>query len=110
MFMYCPNSQQGQSDALSRHLYLVPTERDTTYNQQHFVLLKLERLLLKTLHTTTLVDPTFLKDICISLFLDPLALKFKKSYADFRPQKDQIKVPNSQTPNLEILDSDSLDI
>jgi hypothetical protein len=55
------------------------------------------------------MDTTFLKDTRISLFSDLLALKFKKLCADFMPQNGQIEVPNSQTPNLEILDPESLD-
>jgi hypothetical protein len=50
------------------------------------------------------VDPTFLKDIYVSLFSDPSALKFKQSCADSRLQNGQIEVPNSQIPNSEILD------
>jgi hypothetical protein len=34
---------------------------------------------------TTFVDPTWLKDICISLLSNPLALKFKQSCIDFGP-------------------------
>jgi alpha-acetolactate decarboxylase len=71
--------------------------------------LKFERLLLKTLHTTTVGDSTFLKNIHVSLLLDPLALKFKQSFADFRPQNGQIEISNSQTLDLEILDPESLD-
>jgi hypothetical protein len=55
------------------------------------------------------VDPTFLKDICINLLLDPLALKFKQSCVDSRPQDGQIKVPDSQTLDSEILDPESPD-
>jgi hypothetical protein len=55
------------------------------------------------------VDPTFLKDICISLLSDPLALKFKQSCADSRPQNSQIEVPDFQTPDSEILDPESPD-
>ena len=51
----------------------------------------------------------FLKDICISLILDPLALKFKQSCIDFRPQYGQIKVFDSQTPDSKILNPESLD-
>jgi hypothetical protein len=90
------NHQQGQSDVLSRRSYLESKKGDTTYDQQHFVLLKSEQLLLKTLHITISVDPIFLKDIRISLLLDPLALKFKQSCVDFRPQNGQIKVLDSQ--------------
>ena len=109
MITYRPHSQQGQSNALSRHSYLVPKEEDATYNQQHSVLLKPERLPLKTVKTTTSIDPVFLKDIHISLLSDLLALKFKQLCADFRPQNGQIKVLDSQTPDLEILDPESLD-
>jgi hypothetical protein len=56
------------------------------------VLLKPERLLLRTLHTTTAGDLAFLKDIHISLLSDPLALKFKKSCADFKLQNGQIEI------------------
>jgi hypothetical protein len=73
------------------------------------VLLKPKQLLLRTLHTTTSVDLTFLKDIRISLFSDPLALKFKQSCIDFRSQNNQIEVQDFQTPNSEILDSESPD-
>jgi hypothetical protein len=55
------------------------------------------------------MDPTFLKDICISILSDPLVLKFKQSCINFKPQNGQIKVPNSQTPDLEILDPESSD-
>jgi hypothetical protein len=55
------------------------------------------------------MDPIFLKDIRISLLLDPLALKFKQSCVDFRPQDGQIKVPDSQTPDVGILDLESSD-
>jgi hypothetical protein len=41
-----PGSQQGQSDALSRRLYLAPKERDVAYDQQHSMLLKPEQLFL----------------------------------------------------------------
>jgi hypothetical protein len=64
------------------------------------MLSKPERLFLRTLHTMTSVDPTFLKDIRVSLLSDPLALKFKQSCADFKPQNGQIKILDSQ-----ILDS-----
>jgi hypothetical protein len=89
---------------LSRHSYLVPKERDATYDQQYLVLLKPERLLLRTLQTTTSMDPIFFKDIRLSMLSDLLALKFKQSCVDFRPQNGQIEVPNSQIPYLEILD------
>jgi hypothetical protein len=55
------------------------------------------------------VDPTFLKNICIRLFSDPLALKFKQSCTDSRPQNGQIEVQDSQTPDSEILDPESPD-
>jgi hypothetical protein len=55
------------------------------------------------------VDPTFLKDILISLLSDLLALKFKQSCADSRPQNGQIEVLDSQTPDSEILDLESPD-
>ena len=84
-------------------------EEDAAYNQQHSVFLKLEQLLLKILHTTTSGNPTFFKDIRISLLLDPLALKFKQSCVDIRPQNGQIEVPDSQTLDLEILDPKSQD-
>jgi hypothetical protein len=109
MITYRPGSQKGRSDALSRHSYLVSKEGDATYNQQHSVLLKPEQLLLKTLKTMILVDPTFLKDIRVSLLSNPLALKFKKSCTDFRPQNGQIEVLDFQIPNLEIINSESLD-
>jgi hypothetical protein len=109
MITYRPGSQQRQSNALSRHLYLTPKEGDTVYDQQHLVLLKPERLLLQTLQTTTSVDPTFLKDIRVSLLSDSLALKFKQSCADSRPQNGQIKVPNSQIPDSEIQNPESPD-
>jgi hypothetical protein len=54
-------------------VYLVPKEGDTTYDQQHSVLLKPERILLRTLHTTTLMDSTFR----VSLLSNALVLKFK---------------------------------
>jgi hypothetical protein len=73
---YCLGSQQGRSNALSRHSYLAFKEGDAAYDQQHFVLLKPKRLLLKSKHITTSVDSTFLKDIYISLLSDPLVLKF----------------------------------
>jgi hypothetical protein len=92
MIIYRPGSQQGRSDALSRHSYLAPKEGDAIYDQQHLVLLKPERLLLRTLHTTTAGDLAFLKDIHISLLSDPLALKFKKSCADFKLQNGQIEI------------------
>jgi hypothetical protein len=38
------------------------------------------------------MDPTFLKDSHVSLLSDLLALKFKQSCADFRPQNGQVKV------------------
>jgi hypothetical protein len=41
--------QQGRSNALSRSLYLAPKEEDAAYDQQHSMLLKPERLLLRTL-------------------------------------------------------------
>jgi hypothetical protein len=46
-------------------------------------------------------------DIFVSLLLDPLALKFKQSCADFRPQNGQIEVSDSQTPDSKILDLES---
>ena len=104
MIMYRPGSQQGQSDALLRRLYLALKEGNTAYDQQYYVFFKPKRLLLRTLQTTILVDRTFLKDICISLLSDPLALKFKQSCVDSKPQNSQIKVPDSQTPDLKILD------
>jgi hypothetical protein len=61
------------------------------------------------MHTTTSIDTTFLKDICISLFLDLLALKFKQSCVDFKPQNGQIRVLDSQTSDSEILDLESTD-
>jgi hypothetical protein len=57
----------------------------------------------------TSIDPILLKDIRVSLLSNSLALKFKQSCTDFRPQNDQIKVPNSQTPDSKILDLESLD-
>jgi hypothetical protein len=45
------------------------------------------------------MDPTFLKDVGISLLSDPLALKFKQLCTDFRLPNGQIKVPDSQTPD-----------
>ena len=66
--------------------------------------MKLEGLLLRTVRTTILVDSTFLKDVRVSLLSNPLALEFKQSYADFRLQNGQIKYPNSQTLDSEILD------
>jgi hypothetical protein len=83
MITYCPSSQQDHSDALLRRSYLAPKEGDTTYDQQHLVLLKPKQLLFKTLHTTTAGNPPFLKDIRINLLSDPLVLKFKQSCADF---------------------------
>jgi hypothetical protein len=68
------------------------------------MLLKPERLLLKTLQTRTSIDSTFLKDIRISLLSDPLALKFKQSCIDSRSQNGKIEVPDFQTPDSEILD------
>jgi hypothetical protein len=56
------------------------------------------------------VDPIFLKDIRVSLLSNPLALKFKQSCTISRPQNGQIEVPDSQTPNLEILDPEFLDL
>jgi hypothetical protein len=109
MITYRPGSQQGRSDALSRCSYLAPKEEDAAYDQQYLVFLKPERLLLRTLQTTTSLDPTFLKDIRISLLSDSLALKFKQSCTDSRPQNSQIKVPDSQTPDSEILDPESID-
>jgi hypothetical protein len=53
------------------------------------------------------MDPTFLKDISISVLSDPLALTFKESCADSRPQDGQIEVLDSQTPDSEILDPES---
>jgi hypothetical protein len=38
-----------------------------------------------------------------------MALRFKQSCADFRPQNGQIKVPDSQTPDSEILNLESPD-
>jgi hypothetical protein len=38
-----------------------------------------------------------------------MALNFKQSCANFRPQNGQTEVPNFQIPNLEILDSKSPD-
>ena len=61
------------------------------------------------MHSTTLVDSTYLKDICVSLFSYPLALKFKQSCAYFRLQNGQIKIPDSQTLDLAILDPEFLD-
>ena len=75
-------------DHVSRRSYLAPKEREVVYDQQYSVFLKPERLLLRTIHTTTLVDSTFLIDIKVSLLLDPLALKFKQSCAHFKPQND----------------------
>jgi hypothetical protein len=74
MITYSPGFQQDQSNALLRHSYLAPKKRNGTYDQQHSILLKPERLLLRTLHTTTSVDSTFSEKIHINLFLDPLAL------------------------------------
>jgi hypothetical protein len=109
MITYRPGSQQGRSDALSRCSYLAPKEEDAAYDQQYLVFLKPERLLLRTLQTTTSLDPTFLKDIRISLLSDSLALKFKQSCTDSKSQNSQIKVPDSQTPDSEILDPESID-
>ena len=61
------------------------------------------------MHSTTVGESTFLKDICVSLLSDHVALKFKQSCADFRPQNGKIEVPNFQTPNSKILDPESLD-
>ena len=71
--------------------------------------LKPERLLLRTMHTMTSVDLAFLKDICVNLLLDPLALKFKQSCTNSIPQNDQIKGPNSPILDSEILDPESQD-
>jgi hypothetical protein len=109
MITYRPGSQQGRSDALLRRSYLVSKEREAPYDQQYFDFLRPDRLLLRTLYSITLVDPTFLKDISIILLLDPLALEFKQLYADFRSQNGQIKVADFQTPDLEILDPESSD-
>jgi hypothetical protein len=46
---YCPSSQQGRSDALSRCSYLAPKKRDVAYDQQHSMFLKLEQLFLRIL-------------------------------------------------------------
>jgi hypothetical protein len=89
--------------------YLIPKEGNAAYDQQHSVLLKLDRLLLKILKTTISVDPALFKNICISLISDPLALKFKQSCADFRLQNGQIEVPDYPTPDSEILDPESPD-
>jgi hypothetical protein len=99
----------GSIQCLSRHSYLASKEGDAAYDQQHSVLLKPEQLLLRTLQTTTSVDPIFLKDIRISLLSNPLALKFKQSCTNSRSQNGQIKVPDFQTPDSEILDSKSPD-
>jgi hypothetical protein len=109
MITYRPGSQQGRSDALLRRSYLVSKEREAPYDQQYFDFLRPDRLLLRTLYSITLVDPTFLKDISIILLLDPLALEFKQLYADFRSQNGQIKVADFQIPDLEILDPESSD-
>ena len=68
---------------------------------------KPEWLFLRTLHIITLVDSIFLKDICISLLLDPLAFKFKQSCTDFRLQNGQIEVLDSQILDSKILDLES---
>ena len=96
---------------MSRHSYLASKEGHAAYDQQHSMFLKLEQLLFQTLQTTTSatitsIDSIFFKDICISLLLDPLALKFKQSCIDSRSQDGQIKVPDSQTLDSEILDLD----
>jgi hypothetical protein len=109
MITYRPSSQQGRPDALSRCSCFAPMEGDVAYDQQHSIFLTLEQLLFRTLHITTVGDLAFFKDIYVSLLLDPLALKFKQSCTDFRPQNGQIKVPDSQTADLEILDPKSLD-
>jgi hypothetical protein len=49
------------------------------------------------------MDPTFLKDIRVSLLSDLLTLKFKQSCADSKFQDGQIEVLDSQTPDWEIL-------
>jgi hypothetical protein len=85
MIMYHPGSQQGRSNALSRRSYLASTRGNAAYDQQHLVFLKHEGLLLRTLQTTTSLDPTILKDIHVSLLSDPVALKFKQSCANSRP-------------------------
>jgi hypothetical protein len=86
MIMYLFGFQQGWSDASSKCSYLVSKEGDAAYDQQYFVLLKPKQLFFRTVHTTTSMDPAFLKDICISLLSNPLILKFKQSCVDFRPQ------------------------
>ena len=53
------------------------------------------------------MDPTILKNIRVSLLSDSLALKFKQSCANSRPQNGQIKVLDFQTPHSEILDPES---
>jgi hypothetical protein len=109
MIMYRPGFQQGRSDALSRRSYLASKEGDAVYDQRHSVLLKPKQLLLKILHIMISMDPTFLKDIRVSLLSDPLALKLKKLYTNFRSQNGQIKVSSFQTPNLEIQNPESPD-
>jgi hypothetical protein len=73
------------------------------------VFLKPKRLLLRTLQTTTSVDPTFPKDIRISLLSNPFALKFKQSCTDSRSQDGQIEGLDSQIPDSKILDPESSD-
>jgi hypothetical protein len=46
------------------------------------------------------VDPTFLKDVHVSLLSDHLALKFKQLCADSRPQNGQIEVPKFSNARL----------
>jgi hypothetical protein len=86
MITYRPRSQQGRSDALSRRSYLAAKEGNAAYDQQHSGLYKRERLLLRTVYTTTSMDPIFLTNSRVSVLLDTLALKFKQSCPNFRPQ------------------------
>jgi hypothetical protein len=67
MITYRPRFEQCRFDALLRCLYLAPKEGDAANVQQYFVYLKSKWLLLKTVYSTTSMDSTFLKDICISL-------------------------------------------
>ncbi len=97
---YRPDSKQIRSDALSQQAYLAPREGDAAYDKQKTTLIKPKQLQLKTVHTTTLVDASFLQDIRVSLKVNPLALKLKNNVGIFNPR-------GFPSPGSEVIDLES---
>jgi hypothetical protein len=70
--IYRSGNQQGKTDALSRRTYLALKQGDAIYDQQKSILLKPERLTLRSLVSSPPKDLSHIEEIQRTLRQDPL--------------------------------------